>query len=340
MNLASNANRAFRSANNFNQSAVLEEVASATLLLNFLTAHPQDLLPARNVVPYYELPRYISPGSQPLANNSTVTLVSPNFQLNQVPDKLIIFVRKTLAQQTIRDADAFFPIENISINWNNQSGLLSSASKEDLYRYSREAGSNQHYNEFVGKAQRAQPGGGNPLTVATTGSMLMLNFGEHIQLSEAWYAPGSIGSFNLQFSIRVANYSGTNFSAGGYELVLVTMNSGVFVCERGSSSIFTALLYKEAVLNATEKEVYSKSDVQRMVGGGFFDMLKSVASKVAPIAKVLAPSILGEKGKIVSDVIGALGYGQSGAGMSAGGMSAGGRSGAGMSAGRLASRLM
>ena len=157
----------------------------------------------------------------------------------------------------------------------------------------------------------------------------MLDYARHIQIVEDWYAPGSIGSFTLQFSLDVANYSGVNFAPGTaneLELVLITMNSGVMVCERGTSSIFQALLTKQMVLDASEKDVYTKSDVKRMVGGGFLDSLKSIASKVAPIAKVVAPMVFGDKGKMAADVMGALGFGQTGGGVS------GGR--------KLASRLM
>ena len=37
----------------------------------------------------------------------------------------------------------------------------------------------------------------------TCGSMVVLNFGEHIQLIEDYYAPGSLGSFNLQVTIKL-----------------------------------------------------------------------------------------------------------------------------------------
>ena len=39
--------------------------------------------------------------------------------------------------------------------------------------------------------------------VPTTGSILVLNFAEVIQLTEELYAPGSLGSFNLQLQATV-----------------------------------------------------------------------------------------------------------------------------------------
>jgi hypothetical protein len=195
-NLASNASRAFRTARNLITSANLTAVDEATLLLNFISGHPSDLLPAKNVVPFYELPRYISPVGA-IAQGATETFQSPNLQLNMIPDKLIIFVRKALASQTTNDPDWFLPIEGISINWNNQSGILSSASRQDLYRYSREAGYNGTWAEFSGRALRNAPGGGSPLTIPTTGSMLMLEYGKHIQISEDWYAPKFFGQKSI-----------------------------------------------------------------------------------------------------------------------------------------------
>ncbi|MFM7984851.1 MAG: major capsid protein V20 domain-containing protein, partial [Candidatus Fonsibacter sp.] len=39
----------------------------------------------------------------------------------------------------------------------------------------------------------------------TTGTILVLNFAEVIQLTEEFYAPGSLGSFNLQLQVTIQN---------------------------------------------------------------------------------------------------------------------------------------
>ena len=344
-NLSSSASRAFRSGSSTSYaSCVLSDIASAELLFSFLTPHPSDLLPARNVVPYYELPRYITTYSSVTGLSAATTsngslqpgegkIQSNSIQLSQIPDKLIIFVRKPIGSQSCKDADAFLTIKGISINWNNASGLLSSATQQDLYRFSREAGYNGSWLEWSGKAWVASPAGGSGANVPTSGSMLMLDFAKHIQLTEDWYAPGSLGNFQLQFSLDLQNYTSTNWASGAnpLELVLITMNSGVFVCERGTSSIFTGLLTKQDVLEASQMVPYSGKEVQRMVGGGWFDKLKSVAGAVLPKALPVAKAILGQiehpMAKQGADVLGSLGFGKSGGGAS------GGKS-------KLASRLM
>jgi hypothetical protein len=96
------------------------------------------------------------------------------------------------------------------------------------------------------------------------------------------------------------------------EIVMITMNSGVFVCERGTSSTYTGILTKSDVLEASSQESYTKSDVSRMVGGGFLDTLKSVAGKVLPKLAPVAKAILGQVdnplARTGADVLGALGY--------------------------------
>ena len=71
--------------------------------------------------------------------------------------------------------------------------------------------------------------------VPTTGTILVLNFAEVIQLTEEYYAPGSLGSFNLQLTAIVQNNTNSKWDAGSYELVIMPMNCGVFVNEKGTS---------------------------------------------------------------------------------------------------------
>lgn len=325
--------------------------ANTKLLFNFLTPHPSDMMPARNIVPFYELPRYITPiGSVPAGTRVTqgyssyinpheTSVSSQSLQLNQIPDKLIIYVRKRASDQNNGDPDVALAIKQISINFNNNSGILASATKEDLWSMSKHCGNNETWLEWNGvvssntrdPAQKLQPGTG-PLSgfagFPAVGSYLVLEFGKDIQLVEDYYAPGSLGNFNLQVNLVIQNYN--THAMTNVELVIVTMNSGVFVNERGTSSTYTGILTKQDVLDASKQQAYTKSDVARLVGGGFLDMVKSGVQKLAPIALPIAKNLLGSMdnsvAKLASQGLGALGYGPSAGGPSAGGPSAGGPS--------------
>ena len=71
------------------------------------------------------------------------------------------------------------------------------------------------------------------------------------------------------------NNTKSNMNANDYELVIIPMNTGVFVNEKGTSSTFIALLTKEDVIQASSQEPYTNHEVKRMVGGSFLSGLKS-----------------------------------------------------------------
>ncbi|MFM7987783.1 MAG: major capsid protein V20 domain-containing protein, partial [Candidatus Fonsibacter sp.] len=90
-----------------------------------------------------------------------------------------------------------------------------------------------------------------------------------VQLTDEIYAPGSLGSFNLQLQVTVENNQNTTWLGNEYELVIMVMNSGVFVDGRGTSSTFLGLLTKQDVLDALQQQQpYNTNEVRRMVGGG------------------------------------------------------------------------
>ena len=119
----------------------------------------------------------------------------------------------------------------------------------------------------------------------------MLNFGEIIQLTEEYYAPGSLGTFNLQVTVQVQNNRNETWTKDSYELLIMTMNSGVFVNERGTSSTFLSLLTKQDVLDTLQQQPYANFEIRRMVGGGFLDNLRSamgwIQSKLLGVRGVL-----------------------------------------------------
>jgi hypothetical protein len=108
-------------------------------------------------------------------------------------------------------------------------------------------------------------------------------------------------------------------------LVLITLNTGVFVLERGTSQTYTAILSRSDVLSASSMPGYKSSDVKRLVGGAMEDGYKSLVG-------------LPDIGS------GTSGGGQSGGaygcGTSGGGQSGGGQSGGGASGGRMKKHLM
>lgn len=311
-------NRAWRcapfvpSAGTVAKAFTVFSVNNSQLLVNYLTRHPSDVAPARNVLSWYETPRYITGNLPAVASGGSATIRTQNIQLNQIPDSIIVYCRKVMGNQTPEDADFALAIQNCTVSFNNQNGLLSTAVPQQLYNYSRESGSNQTWYEFSGRASNHDPSFPGGKVVPTSGSYLCLKFGKHIQINEAFYAPGSLANANLQITLNVFNQSATNFGANDLEIVLITVNSGLYVLERGTASIYSGILTKSDVLDAQNKEPHSSSDAQRMVGYGLFDSLKSVAGMVLPKLPSLAKAALSMSGHPLAKAgvagLSALGY--------------------------------
>ena len=358
--LTGNANRAWRcatfpgAAGAAIKTATVQGFSNSRLLFQFITPHASDMLDPRNVVPYYEIPVFRTTGNLALPGRvlrgqsddagafvapHVLTITSSNIQLQGIPDKLIICVRKFVGNLRCNQTDSYATIKGISINFNNQAGLLSSMTPEQLFRNSVQSGlANMSWDEFCGSmmscagsrpaanalsavarspysgvgsnsaGNRANPG---VQYVPTTGTILVLNFAEVIQLTEEYYAPGSLGTFNLQLTVQTQNNQNEDWPA--YELVIMTLNSGVFVNERGTSSTFLSLLTKQDVLDALQQQPYSNVEVRRLVGGGFLENIRSamgwIQSKLPGVRGVLeqVPHQYAQTG---ANVLKALGYGK------------------------------
>ena len=300
---------------NYQQGAVGGNIfqtppASPQMLFKFLSSQPSDLIATKNIIPYMDFPRYLtsSANASAVTAGSVATLTSSNVQINQIPDLLIINIRKPMSSQTARDANAFFKINNISINLNNQSGLLSSATAYDLWKMSARNGSTQSWAEFSGQAS---VGG---VQTATTGSLLILSPAYDLSLPD-YISCGSLGSYNLQFTVGVTNQLGETITP---EMVTICANSGIFTTQQGVSSIYTGILTKESVLDAKSKQQSSavkSAEVKRMVGGSFWNLgnLGKIAKKAESAFKI------GKEAKDVFDSArGLIGRGTSG-GASSGG---------------------
>ncbi|MFM7984850.1 MAG: major capsid protein V20 domain-containing protein, partial [Candidatus Fonsibacter sp.] len=85
------------------------------------------------------------------SNPQSSTLVSSSIYLTCIPDKIVVCVRKNIGGLTCAETDSYATIKNISINFNNQAGLLSSMTQEQLYRNSVQSGlANMSWDEFSG----------------------------------------------------------------------------------------------------------------------------------------------------------------------------------------------
>jgi hypothetical protein len=303
-----NIQRVWRSSAGFDKTITLQDVSTSYLDFVFINSHPSDLLPSKNVVPYIEYPRYISPqGNGTLATDATFRFTSQSLSLNVVPDKLVLFLRNRNDLTSKRCVpDRFLTIENVAINFNNSSGILSTAQKNALFEISAENGLAVSYQEFDGVAAGAPLTNGIPAKVALCGAPVVLCMGKDIQLVQDYIASGAIGNFNLQITGECRNQGADTLPANSVELVIIAINSGIVVVEQGVSSVYTGILTKEDVLKASDQggdgfNVMGWNQYVRMTGAGLLDQIKTIGVKGLKMAQPLIEgSKLGELAKKVS----------------------------------------
>ena len=177
-------------------------------------------------------------------------------------------------------------INTVSINFNNASGLLSSATAYDLWKMSVKNGSQQTWNEFCGFSKAVSPLVGAPNTssgvgvnIPTTGSLLVINPAMDLSLPVEFSA-GSQGNYNLQMIFSASNQFQYQIQP---EIVIMTMLSGVVVTQQGVSQLYTSLLTKDLVLKTKEDKSTPQIDsvqYQRLVGGKLGNRASSAVHKM------------------------------------------------------------
>jgi len=240
---------------------------NARLLFNFqtLSSLQYSKISSKCIVPYSDYPRYLSTftTANEINPGAVSTLTSQNIQLNQVPGLIMISVRIPMSQQNYQNTSSFLSIQNISINFNSQSGLLASCTPQDLYNISYRNNCAQSYYEWQGYNNNFDNGAPNS-TAVPTGSLLVLNPSLDFSLPE-FLSCGSLGQFSFQFNITVKNNYTTPITP---EICIITKNDGLFVTQQGTSVIYTGILDKATVLKAKESEASLDYNThQRLVGG-------------------------------------------------------------------------
>jgi hypothetical protein len=284
-------------------------------------------------------------GKFPQFNKATI--ISSNIQLSCIPDKLIICARKIQSMLNCTDPDTYLVIKGLRINFNNQAGILSTYTPEQIYDASVQSGlANLTYREFVGNtigqgnvavgtfntlpAYNAWPlnsyggqGSGDASQgikmIPLTGSLVVLDFGRFIPLPAEYDSPGCIGQYNLQVVADVENQHKDTWNSSDYELVVLTISSGVLLCERGSSSSYIGMLNKDDVVNVSaEPDFITHSHARKLVGGSFLSGLRNAAhwvgSKITPIKEFLKAHVDHPIANTAVRAAEALGYGMTGAG--------------------------
>jgi len=267
----------------------LNPFTDTRLLFNFLSLQPEQYakLSTKNVVSYHDYPRFLTIQNNQANINAAIyptpayaasgvvlalptiatsTLTSQAIQLNQIPDLILICARVPMSSQNWGDASAFLTINNLRLNFNNSSGLLASATQQDLYEMAVRNGSAQSWYEFSGLSQNNDQTTGLIKYLPTTGSVLVINPSLDLSLP-SYLTASSLGQFQLQFNLQVSNQFPYLVNP---EICVICVNSGIFVTTQGTSAIYTGILTKDETLRTKTEKAVADIDTrsfERLVGG-------------------------------------------------------------------------
>lgn len=290
------------------------------LLFQYLTPQITDKAVGMDKIlnyPYFNVERF--PTDLPVAPPGVRQVASSNnIQLNSIPSKLYIFLRKR--NQDLNSlpfsADTFMQINSVSIQWGNRNGVLASADQRQLYDLACKNGFMGSWAAWSGqrlnKPALASAGFGTPAQqYAGLGSILALDTLD-LGLS-ALDAPGKLAQLMLQVQVNYTNVSNANIQPTMY---VVAVSQGLFTLYNGQASALIGVLTSEDILRShkqTGHEMISYAEVRRINGGNFLsdikDKLMSVWKKIKPYAatalqaaNTVAPLLgLGEDGMMAGE---------------------------------------
>jgi hypothetical protein len=238
------------------------------LLINYITPSITQPLPELQVLPYHQMQQYIKDFG-PVNAGAELTVLSDTIRLSVIPEKIYLFCAHSEATKGFTVSDSFMAIENVQVSWGNQSGLLSSASPQQLYKLSRENGLNVDFQGF--RKHR--------------GSVVCLRMGKDIGL-QANESVGVNGSYNIQVQMKVKNTSEAVFTPTFY---MAVCNTGTFSIGSNSARASIGNLTSDMVLMARGSD--AEMDYHMAFAGGkgkFWSGLKRFAHKLAGTVSKLA----------------------------------------------------
>jgi hypothetical protein len=258
------------------------------LLVKYITPDPVMQIPQTIQYGYEQVDALVTQGISVNANSTNI-LKNTNLQLNQIPSKIFIYLRRKdsdlqTSGTSFQYADGFANIYNCSINFNNVNGLLGSATEEQLWLLSVKNGMNLSWDDWHGSGPNTQGSAGfatqfNPIGV---GSILCIDPTEDFGLPSN-QAPGLYGgSYNFQATVSYKNLSQ---NAINLDLFVVTVQDGVFtIFNDGRTFTQLGVLTASDILNAGY-ESHIPHEVMSLWGGSFLSKLKTFGKDIVGALK-------------------------------------------------------
>jgi len=276
------------SFNNFSPAFSFSGDAAPKMLFKYLTPNLLSNAKLGPLTPenydFFDVNRYVTDLGAITNASGLNQVVSNNIQMSTVPKKLYIFARpsNSVLQSRADITDCYLSIESISIQFENQSAILSSANKRQLYLVDQRNSNGTSWEQWSGEGVYIN---GLATKIPLGAGPLCLEFGKDIALNDPSITSGVNGQFQLQVTVGLRNQNtGGQWDALQMSLYLVTIQEGIFtIPSLGNAQHQIGVISKQDVLASQEQEGISYRDA--MVGGDFFSTLRDIGTGVNDFLK-------------------------------------------------------
>lgn len=232
------------------------------LLLSYLSPDLTQPIPRLQTLPYHKSQDYVKAVPSLLVNESR-KIYTDTIRLSQIPRQLYVFVRRSRATSNFNTTDSFCRIDNVSVQWNNESGLLNNATTQQLWEMSRRNGCNLSWTQWN----------------KHRGSVLCIEMGKDIGLLDN-EASGVRGQHVIQITLDITNLSGEVLEGELYFLVMQqgTVQLAENVCRTTLGNLTSEMVMESRDPSAPHMDY---SHMKSLAGGSFFSSLKHFVSKLS-----------------------------------------------------------
>ena len=294
-------------------------VSAPTLVVKYYTLPNSFPRPLKVSYPFYQIDSYItsSPvpigGSAPGSAGTSAPITTPTILLNTIPHRMYFCAKRALTpaggitnnQQWSFNSpaytDTFGLITNMSITFNNQSGVLSTTDFESLYFVCVKNGlEDVSWLQFTGgvyqgyqKIYFSDLGLGLGSSAIDynrpgPGSVICLTPAE-LCLDES-FVSGSLGRFSIQANLKVINPLSYLVN---YDVYTIVVSEGIttYDTSTGLWSKAVGVVSSAEVLSATIGAPSMLKSNLNMFGGSIFSKIGNFAHKALNIARAVAPHV-------------------------------------------------
>lgn len=301
-------------------SCVVTLSGQPNILCKFISV-PRELIPTAELrYPHLRMERFLTQLGGTLAPLATNTIRSNNVQLPFIPKFVWIFCREQDNSKTYNSTDTFCNLVNLSIQFNNQSALLSTATTQQLWEMSHNVGLLDSLTAWSGTTTTS-----GFAQVGAVGSIFCASFGKHISLGDPSLSIGSSGQFNFSVLATVKNVNTTVTMANPSLYIIVAYDQVMKIMDGGQINFEAPLVpVGEVASGDIIKIPYNTAGLQGMSAGGsaksffkgvgkFFKDSKLLSNVIAPLATTALTPLLGPiapmVGNVATSTLGNLGLG-------------------------------